>query len=204
MHVDLTQEHPTDQHLWDSFQQGDEKAFATMYQLHYRALYGYGKKFGLDESLVEDAIQDLFINLWRSKNNLTSVSNIKYYLFRCLRRDLHRQHIRETRMDSLDSREIQHTLSHPFEELTFEQDENERELAAKLVAVLRKLPKRQFEAITLRYYENFSTKEIASIMEVSEKTVRNTLYNALLHLRESVPFFTPFLKIGISIFLASK
>ena len=174
-----------------------------IYQLHYRALYGYGKKFGVQESVVEDAIQDLFINLWQTKSNLSLVNNIKYYLFRCLRRDLHRVHLKEERMESMNEQALQEALPLLFEDFVFQPEETESELAAKLVALLKKLPKRQLEAITLRYYENFSSKEIAAIMEVSEKTVRNTLHNALVFLRESVVSLIAFLHLCL-LYLSGK
>jgi RNA polymerase sigma-70 factor (ECF subfamily) len=192
--VSVTPIQLNDEQLWEKFRQGDQSAFAMIYQLHYRTLYGYGKKFGLHESIVEDAIQDLFVNLWQTKSNLSLVNNIKYYLFRCLRRDLHRVHIKEGRMESIDEQELKDSLPLLFEDFVFQPEETESELAAKLVTILKKLPKRQLEAITLRYYENFSSKEIAAIMEVSEKTVRNTLYNALVFLRESVISLIAFLQ----------
>lgn len=37
--------------------------------------------------------------------------------------------------------------------------------------------------VLLRYYQSFSTEEIAHIMDVTEKTVRNTLFNAMTSLR---------------------
>jgi len=137
----------------------------------------------VDVSLVEDAIQDLFINLWRTRENLSEVDNIKFYLFRCLRRDIRR----------LAEREKKQQGSHQAEDFSnkqvlspdFAEGDDESLLTRRLKALVEGLPKRQREAVLLRYYQSFSTEEIALIMNITEKTVRNTLFNAMTTLRES-------------------
>lgn len=85
--------------------------------------------------------------------------------------------------------------NHPADE--YSPADTERELTLKLVAILQNLPKRQLEAITLRYYDNFSIAEIAAIMDVSEKTVRNTLHNSLTLLRKHSNLFYSLLKLAL-------
>ena len=50
-----------DNDLWLLFLGGDEDSFAEIYRRQYRNLYAYGTKFILDDELVKDCIQDLFI-----------------------------------------------------------------------------------------------------------------------------------------------
>jgi RNA polymerase sigma factor (sigma-70 family) len=182
-----------DDELWDSFKSGNYDAFASMYACYYKTLYAYGRKFIADDTQAEDAIQDLFINLWRTRENLSAVNNIKYYLFRCLRRDLHRLGEKEKRFEKVDLTTLLDIQSGSLEEIALGDDEDE--LAKNLTLLLQKLPRRQYEAIMLRYYEDFTIPEIASIMDVSEKTVRNTLFNAMGQLRQHMRFLSPFVKI---------
>ncbi len=170
-----------DSAIWDAFRLGDKSAYAEIYELYFDSLYSYGKKFLADQTQVEDAIQDLFIRLWRTRERLSTVDNIKYYLFLSLRRDIRR--IKEKAVEKVDYESFLTTHDHPVDE--YNPTESDRELTHRLVAILKNLPKRQLEAITLRYYENFSITEIASIMDVSEKTVRNTLHNSLTLLRKN-------------------
>lgn len=184
--------------IWNSFKAGDKAAYAEIYERHFDALYAYGRKFIQDETQVEDAIQDLFINLWRTREKLSVVDNIKFYLFRSLRRDIRRISEKEKSLEKIDFDSVLFTNSDPGEEHTiYNTDE---ELAQKLMEVLKKLPKRQLEAITLRYYENFSIEQIASIMDVSEKTVRNTLHNSLTLLRKNSNLFYSLLKLTVVYF----
>lgn len=176
-----------DDELWDSFKSGDHDSFARLYQLYYRSLYSYGKNFLADETSVEDAIQDLFITLWRTRANLSRVANVKYYLFRSLRRELHRLSDRQKRFERVDMDTLLASYDLPIDADVFG---DEDELALKLGRILKKLPRRQYEAILLRYYEDFGIPEIATLMGISEKTVRNTLFNALSQLRQNTPLIT--------------
>ena len=76
--------------LWRAFKSGDQAAFARMYQCYSRVLYGYGFRVTHDAALIEDCIQDLFIELWRTRENLSDTTSIKFYLFRSLRRRISR------------------------------------------------------------------------------------------------------------------
>ena len=187
-----------DDELWDSFKSGDHNFFARLYQLHYRSLFSYGKNFLADETSVEDAIQDLFITLWRTRANLSPVANVKYYLFRSLRRELHRLSDRQKRFERVDMDTLLASYDLPLEASA---PGDEDELAGKLAGILKKLPKRQYEAILLRYYEDFSILEIATLMGISAKTVRNTLFNALTQLRQDTPLLTVILVLLFYIWL---
>ncbi|TDE17139.1 RNA polymerase sigma factor [Dyadobacter psychrotolerans] len=184
-----------DTQIWDAFRLGDKNAYAQVYELYFDSLYSYGKKFMSDPTRVEDAIQDLFITLWRTREKLSAVDNIKFYLFRSLRRDIHRISEKENVFNKVDFDSFLDSHNHPAEE--YGSTDSDRELTQKLVAILKELPRRQLESITLRYYENFSIAEIASIMDVSEKTVRNTLHNSLTLLRKNSNMLYTFLKLTL-------
>ncbi len=174
-----------DLEIWNRFRAGDREAFARIFELHYRQLYSYGKQFLVDISLTEDAIQDLFINLWRTRENLSEVDNIKFYLFRSLRRNIRRLSEREKRLQHYDMFEADDSENNLIHSPEFATESEESLLTRRLKALIEELPKRQREVVMLRFYENFSTHEIALIMGVTEKTVRNTLFNAMTTLRGS-------------------
>ena len=55
----------------------------------------------------------------------------------------------------------------------------------KIREMLSQLPERQIEVITLRYFEDFSVEEIADIMGINEKSVRNLIYKAITSFRQT-------------------
>lgn len=185
-----------DSELWRTFRAGDRDAFATLFDLNYRHLYAYGRQFLDDETLVEDAIHDLFITLWRTRENLTeNVDSIKFYLFRCLRRNIRRLSDRESRYQNEDFLLAPDYFTEQVNSPVPFENDAEPLLIQRLKALIDQLPKRQREVLMLRYYENFKTDEIALLMGISEKTVRNTLFNAVTALRGS----SDFLKASLAI-----
>ncbi len=178
-------EHLGDRQIWNEFRAGDRTAFTRLFESHYRQLYAYGKQFLVDASLTEDAIQDLFITLWRTRENLSEVDHVKFYLFRCLRRNIRRLSEREKRSQPQDFSVTTDLLFNQLQTPDFTDKNDDALLNRRLKSIIDQLPKRQREAVLLRYYENFKTDEIAVTMGVSEKTVSNTLFNAMTSLRKS-------------------
>lgn len=188
----MSKEHLSDTHLWQALKQGNQVAFAELYERYYRTLYNYGYKVLPDADSVEDAIQDLFVDIWRMRQNLSEAESVKFYLFRSLRRHIHRMGKKEKRLRTVTF--PPDTTASP---LTAEQQlvdqEQEEQLTLHLMQALHQLPQRQLEAVLLRFYENFKTDEIATIMGITEKSVRNTLHKALSQLREQAHYLAPFL-----------
>ncbi|MEO6283005.1 MAG: sigma-70 family RNA polymerase sigma factor [Dyadobacter sp.] len=188
----MDQHNAYDETLWNAFKKGDKGAFGQLYELHYRPLFGYGYKLLPDTAQIEDIIQDLFIQLWRTRQSLTDVHNVKFYLFRAIRRDIARLSEKRKRFQDID---VEHSFSDDSGTYFFEHEEQEKLLTHKLMGILRALPERQLEVVTLRFFENFGTEEIAAIMGISEKSVRNTMYKALTHLRENTHDLVPFMEL---------
>ncbi|MPR33945.1 RNA polymerase sigma factor [Salmonirosea aquatica] len=192
-----------DKLTWNAFRAGDRTAFARLFELHYRQLYSYGKQFLTDSSLTEDAIQDLFITLWRTRSNLSEVDNVKFYLFRCLRRNIRRLSEREKRSQPQDFSASAGSLADQLQTPAFTDGNDEALLNRRLKSIIDQLPRRQREVVLLRYYESFKTEEIALLMGISEKTVRNTLFNAMTTLRESSHILKACFEILLILFLLS-
>lgn len=188
----LTKENLTDTHLWQALKRGDQLALGELYERYYRVLYNYGHKLLADTDSVEDAIQDLFVVIWRTRQNLAEADSVKFYLFRSLRRQIHRLSDKNKRSDTFILPPYATANSLTAEQQLVEQEQEEL-LTLRLMQVLHQLPQRQLEVVLLRFYENFKTDEIAAIMGITEKSVRNTLHKAISHLREQAQYLAPFL-----------
>ena len=175
---------PDDLQLWLRLRQGDEEAFALLFEKHLPTLYNYGIKLAPHRSdLVEDAIQELFIDLWRLRGGLTGeVGSVRFYLYRSLRRKICLLS-RSGPTHALTGLEEVKYLSQGSHEAELIQSETDAQRMRDLRTLISKLPARQKEALTLRYFDGFSNPEIAEIMGVSEKSVRNFLHKALSGLK---------------------
>lgn len=175
----------TDETLWQAVREGSETAFEALYRRYFQVLFSYGKRIHQDEDAVNDAIQDLFVDIWRSRHSLSQAQSVKFYLIRSLRRKIHRS----LKPDSLHGEEWENVQEAilpmaPSPEALFTHDEETWIQNEKLTAWLSQLPPRQNEALLLRYYHNFEYSEIADLLHIKEQTARNLVQKALQILRK--------------------
>ncbi len=174
--------------LWQTFRSGNKAAFAELYRRYVKVLYNYGSKFSTDSDLLEDAVQDLFTDLWRMKANLSDTDSIKFYLFRSLRRLIHRQIKHDSVFSDINISQNLEAIfaSEPSSEQLQISQETEAILKQRLAHALTTLPKRQSEALNLRFYENFDYPQIAEIMGINEQSARNFVQKAIQLLRQTI------------------
>ena len=151
-----------------------KKIFESIYLKYYPALLVYGKNITNDEMLIEDAIQELFITLWKKQETLTIHSSFENYLFVAFRNNL----IRKVKKNAMD--EITFDI---IDEPTSNEIEGKEK---KLKQFLEKLPPRQKEVLFLRYYQNKSYFEIAEILGISYQVARNFSYRAIKFLKKNM------------------
>jgi RNA polymerase sigma-70 factor (ECF subfamily) len=174
---------------------GDKRALIFFYTRYFNSLYNYGSRITKDKSLAEDCIQDLFTEFWSKHEGLSEVKNIKYYLYKSLRRKIIYRLTRDSKVapsDKLFTFEIE--LSHKTHYLS---QQINTEIRKKVSDLILTLTPKQREAIFLIYYEELSYEEASLIMELKIKTVYNLVHMAISKLRESksqlsMPLFSLF------------
>ena len=173
----------SDVQLFAAFQKGDKRAFEKIYQSYFSALVFYGFKVCPDKLLVENAIQDLFVELWRRREYISEVDNLKFYLIKSLRNQL----IRNQRHNPFDrSEDIDDFLDY-LGSLSEEQSIVNRETVLarqlKIQTALEKLSPRQKEVIHLRFYQNLALDEIAELLQLPKQVIKNLLSKSYAVLR---------------------
>lgn len=186
MPLKKVQFHETSVPEWNSFKGGDWNAYRQLYNIHFKALHNYGHKFTRDVSLIEDAVHDLFVNLWAKREQLGNPVSVKNYLYKSLRNLLFRKMESQQRFVKIDSAE-----DYPFNfevsfDTVFMEDESKKELQRKLKDVIKTLSARQQEIIYLRFYEGLSYEEAADIMNLNIASTYKLLYKAIGKLQERV------------------
>lgn len=176
------QEKAYSQKLWKRIQRGDVKALSELFESRYLKLYNYGCKMINQETIVEDAIQDIFISIWNGHHKLADVSSVESYLLISLRRRLLRL-IEKERKISRRAEQLEPEITFNPGEFYF--DESRDEDRHKVLAeALNELPPRRKEAIYLHFYNGMDYAEISQIMDLSIQTVRNYISHALIQVRE--------------------
>lgn len=159
----------TDSDIWQSFKNGSQDAFHTVYLDHFKSLIQYGLRIINNEELVKDVIHDLFVKIWNNKSTLTDVAHIRSYLLVSLRMSLLNKVKQNNRIQLYE--EVEQL---PFEmefsvESKFVQKEAHTLQQRMLIEALNQLSPRQKEVIYLRYFEELDYDTIASIMELTVK-----------------------------------
>lgn len=176
--------------LWMSFKNGDDRSFELIYRKYADALFRYGIQFTSNESLVKDAIHDVYVKLYNDRQRLKTEVNIKFYLFTCLKNHLYNLLKRELFFDKVDIEENEYLDPGAEEQVTLTL--NQSELQETVRKVLGMLTDRQREIIYYRYIEELSIEEIAVLMDMNYQSVQNSIQRSIKKIRESFPVLAIF------------
>ncbi|MCF0041031.1 RNA polymerase sigma factor [Dyadobacter fanqingshengii] len=169
--------------LWLRFKAGDSAALGQLAQVHYRALYNYSTKFSSDPNFIRDSIQELYLELWERREQLSETAFVKSYLFKALRHKLIKESIRLKRFQ-----EPKELFDLDYEDAPVESqiiaDENAQSQSSHLKRIITLLSKRQQEVIYLRFYQNLDNEDIAHIMGLGRQSVSNLLHRTLKEIRQ--------------------
>lgn len=176
----------------------------NLYDLYVDEMFAYGMAFGVEKDTVLDAIHDVFLHILESKNNLKEQSNLKFYLFCCLKNRLFSMMRKEIEFESLDNIDV-FDFSIKVSGLEIIEEEEERiALSNQIEQMLQELTSRQREVIYLRFMQELGYEEIAVILDITPKAARKLTYRAIEQIREqhkateiTILFFLLFLSVKI-------
>jgi len=152
---------------------GREEAFAALYDRHGPALYRVALALLGSREAAEDAVQDVFAALVRSRHKLAGVADLRAYLFAALRRAAARlASERKARPLVADVAAQPRCLN--------------AERAADLERALAALPPEQREVLALKIDGELTFAEIAVLLGVSANTAASRYRYALEKLRAAL------------------
>lgn len=178
-----------DTQLWQQLKSGDKNALEVIFRNEAEALCKYGKKFTPDKDLIADCLQDLFVELWRTKETIGSTDNIRKYLFVSFRRRLIKDLNKGNKTQTLDPEvDLKNEISFSVENSWIEQEETTLKSKALSIAI-SKLSGRQQEILYLKFYSEMEYDQIIEIMDLNYQSARNLVTRALDALRKSMISF---------------
>lgn len=173
---------------WKKLIDGDKQALGVLYDEYINILFSYGMYHSKDRGYVMDCIHDLFLDLYKYRKNLTSTSNVKYYLIKSLKRKINKKYKTKSTPVSmkeflyiLEGNQKNHVLS--CEEKIIKIEET-FEINSNLKKALETLTYKQRKILFLRFNENKTYEEISEIMSISIETARTSIYRAIKTLRK--------------------
>jgi RNA polymerase sigma-70 factor (ECF subfamily) len=156
---------------------GDQKKFRLLMERTSDELFIFAMGFLRKREIAEEIVSDVFVKTWENREELWRIKNLKAYLFvsvknACL------SHIRKEKKDKIIS--IDGTEDFWFAPV--EAPENElidKEQIEQIHRAIEQLPPKCKLAFTLAKINGMKYREIADVMNVSEKTVNNHLVYAI-------------------------
>nr|WP_247656601.1 sigma-70 family RNA polymerase sigma factor [Maribacter sp. MMG018] len=168
---------------------GDEAALSKIYKNNADKLYSYGLKLVGGKEVVKDAIQDLFVELWNSKERLGEVRSIKSYLYSSIRRKLLAKVVKERKLYSSEEMAESICGQVPSVEISLIEKQRFEEDRQELRRALAKLNDKQREIIHLKFYAHLSYDEISEIMSMDRKAIYNLMAYTIKFLKNHLSTF---------------
>ena len=162
-----------DTELVEAFRRGDEFAFASLYDRHKGAVYGYAAKMLLSKTAAEDIVQETFARAYEHRQRLVSVGSFRSWVFTIARNQCLNALARAEREPALrEDAPTPPDPGTPFSHLL------KSEQAALVHRALDALPPSYREVIVLREYQNLSYDEIAAVTRTTVSSVKSRLFKA--------------------------
>jgi RNA polymerase sigma factor (sigma-70 family) len=168
--------------IWENIKDGDRESLKELYELYYITLVNYGRKITDDQALIEDAIQETYISIWKYRLTMSVPASVKHYVLRAFRNRL-TQIFKERPNITYTEESLNFSFEVGFDHKIIE-GEDARKLSAQINKAVSKLTNRQREIIYYRFYENLSFEEIAEIMSMQIRATYKLNARAITSLRE--------------------
>lgn len=168
------------------FHSGDRGAFENFFREWYIRLCVYAESILHDRDQAEDLVQGIFCTLWEKRDSLYVQDSVKSYLFRSVYNAamniLKREKVKLAFLQFLQER------GEKGENNTdaYFSDEERSTISLEINRVIDALPQQCREILLLSRFAGKKSSEIASLLNISVRTVETQLYRAMKRLREDL------------------
>lgn len=171
-----------EQSLWKGIQESHIYSLEALYLQYNEELYSYGRKFTSDIHLVEDAVQETFIALWKYRQTLKVETGFHFYLLRSFRNVLFRLMRSGAKTTYTDEQpDFRFEIGMDNQLIAGEEQEI---LKKKIQDALGQLTSKQREIIYFRFFEGLGFDEIAEIMNMQVRATYKLTARALAALKD--------------------
>ncbi len=155
----------------------DVSAYKKLFFYFFLPLKSFSYSILKSKEAAEEAVSDIFIEIWAKRKQLLEIEDLKMYLYISVRNaSLRRlQQTQKTSMLSLDDLAVEFASADPNAETFLITNE----LAHKIDLAIESLPQQCKIIFKLAKQDNLKYKEIAQLLNISVKTIDNQLSTAL-------------------------
>ena len=167
----------------------DKSAFDMLFRSYYSPLMLIASDILRNRQLAEEAVQDVFVKLWKMGPGLSIDSSLSAYLTKMVRNrciDYLRANERRIKTVSIENREVQLKLHEYGMNDSFEEELYSDSLEIALKQAIDQLPSQCRQIFVLNRFDGLSTKEISEKLNISVSTVKTQITRALQKMKEAV------------------
>jgi RNA polymerase sigma-70 factor (family 1) len=171
-----------------SVSSGEEIDFEKIFKLHYSKLIFFANKFVNDVDTAEELVSETFACLWEKRHKYSFDNSFSGFLYkmvqnRCLNYLKHKK-VESEYVNYLSKNNLLNEAT-AFEEEKYAA----KEFETYILEAIDNLPARCREVFKLSRFEQKKNREIASLLNISNKTVERQMTIALEKLRFRLQHF---------------
>ena len=187
----------TEQTALQRLSEGDETAFDYLFYTYWDHVYAAAYLMTKASDLADDIAQETFLSLWRDRQNVAEVNNLKGFLYTNVKFQVHKL-FRHTKVEEAYAVYFRHQQS-----LQQEVPEQEAKLEAKALELsleegIAQLTPQQQRAFKLSREQGLTHEDISKLMGVSKKTVKDYIVRSLAFLRPYIDHYGVLLIVALA------
>jgi RNA polymerase sigma-70 factor (ECF subfamily) len=161
----------------DARRRAEDAAISALVDQYAAALYRVAYSVLRNPSDAEDAVQEAFLRVLRHRESLAEVRDHRVWLIRIVWNIvLDRKRRTKTRPETDDVAELARVL--PSKGLSQEEIAAAAEHHARVLGCVERLPAKEREVLLLSAFEELTSVEIATVLSITESSVRSRLFRA--------------------------
>jgi len=169
-----------EQDLLFQLQNGNEDAFAQLFNLYKDNIYTVAYKFLKSPVLAEEIVQDVFLKIWLKRNDMGAIKDFNAYLF-IIARNFIFDRIKKIAYETTAKIELKGGLFYVDDT---EHLVRQHECQQLLQQAIELLPPQQKQVYHLAKNDGLSHEKIAAEMNLSKLTVKTHMAKALQSIRK--------------------
>jgi len=171
----------TDEQLIIRIKQDDSAALELLFRRHFKRLCFFAYKFLADKNEAEEAVSDIFLNIWLKRGKIKINTSFKAYLYKAVKNQslnyLQKKKTYKENLEVVDKEGLVSSLS-PEHFLRYNQ------LDEEIKTILKQLPEKRQLIFKMSRIDGLSYSEIADILDISINTVQNQMVKAVKFMLE--------------------
>lgn len=171
-----------DQNLLQLLSQGDECAFDKLFHAHWDHVYSAAYYLTKSPEMADDIAQETFLALWRNRDEVTEITNLKGFLYTSVKFQVLKQFRRMKVEDAFAIYIKRHQATHTGI-ADHESNLDLKSLHQTLQQGISQLSPQQQRAFKLSREQGLTHDDISKLMGVSRKTVKDYIVRSLAFLR---------------------